>query len=266
MPGSFEHILTESQDGVLTITMNRPEVLNATNAAMLRELHTAFGAAEADVMVRCIVLTGSGRGFCSGADLAELKDQYAAGAVPQLGQYVRELYSPFVLAIRRIEKPVIAAVNGVAAGAGASFALACDLRVASDRASFVEAFVRIGLIPDSGGTFILPLLVGLAKASELAFTGTRVDAEEALRLGLVNRVVPADELLPATQAWARELAQLPTRGIGMTKRGFNRALMPNLEELLEHEAQLMQEAGLTADHREGVMAFLEKRAPRFTGR
>jgi 2-(1,2-epoxy-1,2-dihydrophenyl)acetyl-CoA isomerase len=190
---------------------------------------------------------------------------YGKPEPPSLGPYVCDLYTPLVLSIRRIEKPVIAAINGVAAGAGASIALACDLRIASENASIVEAFVRVGLIPDTAGTVILPLLVGLAKASELAFTGSRVDAEEALRLGLVNRVVPADELVPATLAWAQELAALPTRAIGLTKRGFNRSLLPELEAILEHEAQLMEEAGRTHDHQEGVMAFLEKRKPEFTG-
>jgi 2-(1,2-epoxy-1,2-dihydrophenyl)acetyl-CoA isomerase len=260
-------LLIEQEGGVLTLTMNRPDTLNAFNHELLVGLRQAFERAGQDDTVRCVVLTGTGRGFSSGADLGNLKEQYSQPAVePSLGPYVRELYSPLVLAIRRIEKPVIAAVNGVAAGAGASMALACDLRIASDKASFVEAFVRIGLIPDSGGTIILPLLVGLAKASELAFSGSRVPAEEALRLGLVNRVVPAEDLAAATSAWAQELAALPTRAIGLTKRGFNRALLPALEDALEHEAQLMEEAGRTHDHREGVTAFLEKRAAQFTGR
>ncbi|HUG14453.1 MAG TPA: enoyl-CoA hydratase-related protein [Thermomicrobiales bacterium] len=258
-------LIVEQDGGVLTLTMNRPDVLNAFNDELLAALQTTLSEAAVDGSVRAIVLTGSGRGFSAGQDLSVLRERYRDGQVPSLGNHFREHYLPVVLAIRTIEKPVIAALNGVAAGAGASMALACDLRIASDKASIVEAFVRVGLIPDSGGTFILPLLVGLARASELAFTGARVDAEEALRLGLVNRVVPADELVEATMAWAHELAALPTRAIGLTKRGFNRALMPALEELLEHEAQLMEEAGRTADHLEGVMAFLEKRKPQFTG-
>jgi 2-(1,2-epoxy-1,2-dihydrophenyl)acetyl-CoA isomerase len=262
----YETVVTEQDGGVLTITMNRPDVLNAFDAALLRELREALEAAEADDSVRCVVLTGAGRGFCAGADLNDLRGEYDKPDGPDLGAYVRNGYSPLVLAIRRIEKPVIAALNGVAAGAGASIALACDLRIASEKASLVWAFVRVGLIPDTSGTAILPLLVGLAKASELAFTGARVDSQQALELGLVSRVVAADELVPATLAWAQELAALPTRAIGLTKRGFNQALLPRFEEILEHEAQLMQEAGKTADHREGVMAFLEKRAPVFTGR
>jgi len=259
-------LVVEQDGGVLTLTMNRPDTLNAFNREMLIALREAFERAASDDSVRCIILTGAGKGFSSGADLNNLRDQYADGGTPTLGPYVRELYSPLVLAIRTIEKPVIAALNGVAAGAGASMALACDLRIASERASIVEAFVRVGLIPDSGGTVILPLLVGLAKASELAFTGARISAEEALRLGLVNRVVGVDDLVPETLKWAHELAALPTRAIGLTKRGFNHALLPALEELLEYEAQLMEEAGRSHDHREGVIAFLEKRTPQFTGR
>ena len=258
-------LVAERDGGVLTLTMNRPDSLNAFSRELLLALREQFELAAGDNRVRCVILTGAGRGFSSGADLSDMRELYGRSEPPSLGPYVRELYTPLVLAIRRIEKPVIAAINGVAAGAGASIALACDLRIASENASIVEAFVRIGLIPDTVGTLILPLLVGLAKASELAFTGSRVGAEEALRLGLVNRVVPDDELVPATLAWAHELAALPTRAIGLTKRGFNRALMPELEAILEHEAQLMEEAGRTHDHQEGVMAFLEKRKPEFTG-
>jgi len=258
-------LVAELDGGVLTLTMNRPDSLNAFNRELLVGLLKQFEQAAVDDTVRCIILTGAGRGFSSGADLSDLREMYGKPEPPSLGPYVRDLYTPLVLAIRRIEKPVIAAINGVAAGAGASIALACDLRIASENASIVEAFVRVGLIPDTAGTVILPLLVGLAKASELAFTGSRVSADEALRLGLVNRVVAADELVPQTLAWAQELAALPTRAIGLTKRGFNRALLPELEAILEHEAQLMEEAGRTHDHQEGVMAFLEKRKPEFTG-
>jgi 2-(1,2-epoxy-1,2-dihydrophenyl)acetyl-CoA isomerase len=265
MDNTNEVLVVEQDGGVLMLTMNRPETLNAFNHDLLVGLRAAFERAASDDSVRCIILTGAGKGFSSGADLNNLRERYADGETPSLGPYVRELYSPLVMAIRTIEKPVIAALNGVAAGAGASMALACDLRIASEKASIVEAFVRIGLIPDSGGTVILPLLVGLAKASELAFTGTRISADEALGLGLVNRVVGVDDLVPETLKWAHELAAMPTRAIGLTKRGFNRSLLPALEELLEHEAQLMDEAGRSHDHREGVMAFLEKRPPEFTG-
>lgn len=264
---SDDVLLREQSDGVLTLTMNRPDVLNALTLDLLAALGGAIDAAANDPGVRCLVLTGAGRGFCSGADLRE-GIVGAEGGVPSpegYGATVRDYYSPLILAIRRIEKPVIAAVNGVAAGAGQSLALACDLRVASEKASFIGGFVKIGLIPDSGGTFIMPRLVGLAKAAELTFFGDRLPADEALRLGLLNAVVPVDELLPTTMEWARRLAALPTQAIGMTKRAFNAAIMPDLEERLEHEAQLMSAAAATDDHREGIAAFLEKREARFTG-
>lgn len=260
------HLIVEQDGGVLILTMNRPDTRNSLSRELLVDLREAFELAGREESARCIILTGAGQGFSSGADLNNLREEYADGREPSLGPYVRELYSPLIMAIRMVEKPVIAALNGVAAGAGASIALACDLRVASEKASIVEAFVRVGLIPDSGGTLILPLLVGMARAAELAFTGARVSAEEALRLGLVNRVVPPDDLMPETLKWAHELAALPTRAIGLTKRGFNRALLSELEQVLEYEAHLMDEAGRTADHREGVKAFLEKRDPVFEGR
>ncbi len=262
---AYQTILTEQDGAVLTITLNRPDVLNASDATMPGELVSAFTAAADDPSVRCVVLTGAGRGFCSGADLGGVRQRYDEPDGPHLGALVRERYIPLVLAIRTLEKPVIAALNGVAAGAGSSIALACDLRIASERASFVQAFVRIGLIPDTGATMLLPLLIGLARASELAFSGERVDAQRALELGLVERVVAADELAGAAAAWAAELAALPTMAIGLTKRAFNRAHLANFAAQLELEADLMEQAGRTHDHREGVTAFLEKRAPVFTG-
>ncbi len=260
----YETILTETADGVLTITLNRPDVLNAVTRAMLTELQGVMRGAERDAAVRCIVLTGTGRGFCAGQDLN------ARGATdgkpPPVGGSLRAGYNPLVKQIRGIDKPVIAAVNGVAAGAGMNLALSCDLRIASDAAWFTQAFVKIGLVPDCGGSLFLPLLVGYAKAAELAFTGDRFDAQEALRLGLVNRVVPADALATETHALAVRLAQMPTRAIGLTKRAFNRAVMPNLDEALEYEADLQEIAGSTDDYREGVAAFLERRPATFTGR
>lgn len=263
---TYHSILTEQDGAVLTITMNRPDVLNAFDRAMPGELLAAIEAAGADPSVRCVVLTGAGRGFNAGADLSGVADMYDEPGGPNLGPMVRERYVPLVLAVRRLEKPVIAAVNGVAAGAGSSLALACDLRIASERASFVQAFVKVGLIPDTGATMLLPLLIGLARASELAFSGERVSAERALEIGLVERVVPADDLPAAAHAWAQELAALPTTAIGLSKRAFNAALLPRLEEQLELEAELMQVAGQTHDHREGVTAFLEKRQPVYQGR
>lgn len=259
---AFETLQTAFGEGVLTITLNRPDVLNAVNLQLTTELSDAVRLAERTPGVRCVILTGAGKGFCSGQDL---RDRAGVGDV-SYADSLRQRYNPIVLRLRTMEKPVIAAVNGVAAGAGCNLALAADLRIASDRASFIEVFSRVGLIPDSGGSFILPRLVGLAKAMELAYTADTVDAAEALRIGLVNRVVPHDELETASLDLARRLAQGPTRGFGLTKRAFNYALTASLDAALEYEAHMQELAGRTADHREGVNAFLEKRPPRFEGR
>ncbi|MDR7418337.1 MAG: enoyl-CoA hydratase-related protein [Armatimonadota bacterium] len=259
---AFETVQTAVEDGVLALTLNRPDVLNAVNEQLSAELHDALRYAERAAEVRCLVLTGAGRGFCAGQDL---RDRAGVGDI-SYGDSLRRRYNPIVLRLRTIEKPVIAAVNGVAAGAGCNLALAADIRIASERAAFIEVFSRVGLIPDSGGTFLLPRLVGLGRALEMVYTADPVDAQEALRIGLVNRVVPHDELMTATMDLARRLASGPTRGFGLAKRGINRALAASLEDALEYEAHLQEIAGHTADHREGVAAFLEKRPPRFEGR
>jgi 2-(1,2-epoxy-1,2-dihydrophenyl)acetyl-CoA isomerase len=259
---AYETLLTETNDGVLTITLNRPDVLNALTRQVLGELREAFHAAERDAAVRCLVLTGAGRGFCSGLDLTAsgLREENVS-----IADGVRKNWNVVIKGIRAIEKPVIAALNGVAAGAGMSVALACDMRIASEAAWFMTGFVKIGLIPDSGGTLFLPMLLGYAKAAELAFTSDRIDATEAHRLGLVNHVVPADALMERTYELATRLAALPTRAIGLTKRGFNRAVMPHLDAALDFEADLQEIAAQTADHREGIVAFREQRPPQFTG-
>jgi 2-(1,2-epoxy-1,2-dihydrophenyl)acetyl-CoA isomerase len=259
---AYETLLTEQTGGVLTITLNRPDVLNALTRQVLGDLREAVGAAERDASVRCLVLTGAGRGFCSGLDLTATgqRDENVS-----IADGVRQNWNVVVKGIRAIEKPVIAAVNGVAAGAGMSLALACDIRMASEAAWFMPGFVRIGLIPDSGGTIFLPMLVGYAKAAELAFTSDRVDAAEAHRIGLVNHVVPTGELMERTNVLAARLAALPTRAIGLTKRGFNRAMMPHLDDVLDFEADLQELAAQTHDHREGIAAFREQRQPHFTG-
>ena len=250
-----------SRDGaVLTITLNRPDVLNAFDSAM----HRAFAAALAEARaedVRALVITGAGRGFCVGQDLTEFRE--AAG---DIGARLRGNYHPNVLALRALEKPVIAAVNGAAAGAGVSFACACDFRIASDQATFVPAFINIGLVPDSGATFFVTRLVGQARAFEWFATGRRLTAAEAHAWGVVNEVVEHDALAERTAAFAAELAAMPTRGIGMTKRLFDRAPTAVLEDQLEWEAQLQAAATRTEDFREGVAAFLEKRDPNFQGR
>jgi 2-(1,2-epoxy-1,2-dihydrophenyl)acetyl-CoA isomerase len=250
-----------SRDGaVLTITLNRPDVLNAFDAAMHEGFAAALKEARADD-VRALVITGAGKGFCVGQDLTEFRE--AAG---DIGSRLRRNYHPNVLAIRALEKPVIAAVNGAAAGAGLSFACACDFRIASDRATFVPAFINIGLVPDSGATFFVTRLVGQARAFEWFATGRRVTAAEAHQWGIVNEVVEHDALAERTAAFATEVAAMPTRGIGMTKRLFDRAPTAVLEEQLEWEAQLQAAATRTEDFREGVAAFLEKRDPNFQGR
>lgn len=259
-----EILLIRDEAGVRTITLNRPDVLNALNNALLAALNKAMRDAERDASVRCIVLTGAGRAFCSGQDLADVQSQYASPDHIELGQHLRDRYHPLIVKLRTIEKPVIAAVNGAAAGAGASLALACDLRIAADAASFIQAFVHVGLVPDSGGTFMLPRLVGPARALELAITGRKVKADEALAMGLVNQVVPAADLAAAADKLARQLADLPPAAIGLTKRAINAAWNNDLERQLEYEAMLQTTAGQTEDHREGVKAFLEKRQPVWT--
>lgn len=257
----YDTLLVETQDGVRRITLNRPDVLNAIDARLAQELGEALREAEQADDVRCVVLTGAGRAFCSGADL---KDHIPGET--SLGELVRTRYNRIVLRLRTMEKPVLAAVNGVAAGAGANLALAADLRIASDRASFIEVFTRVGLVPDSGGTWLLPRLVGLGRALEMMFTAEPVDAATAERLGIVNRVVPHDELQARAMEWAVRLAQGPTRAYGLIKRGVNHALASDLRDALEYEAFLQEIAGRTEDHREGVTAFLQKRPPTYRGR
>jgi len=249
-----------SRDGaVLTITLNRPEVLNAFNAAMHKALAAALKEAV-DPAVRAVILTGAGRGFCVGQDLTEFRESPG-----DIGSRLRENYHPNVLAIRRLEKPVIAAVNGAAAGAGLSIACVCDIRVAADSASFVPAFINIGLIPDSGGSYFVTRLLGYARAFEWMTSGRKLSAAEAHAWGLVSEVVDDADLAARTADLAAQLAAMPTRGVGMTKRLFDRAATSALEEQLELEAQLQTAATQTDDFKEGVAAFLEKREPRFTG-
>ncbi len=266
MSSNYETISVDAADTVCTITLNRPDSLNAFNEAMKAELLDALKNAERDEAVRCLVITGSGRAFSSGQDLGDLKAMYAGGEPPDLGEMLRTGYIPLIRRIRGIKKPVIAAVNGVAAGAGCSFALACDLRIASAKASFIQAFIQVGLIPDCGGTFFLPRLVGVGKAMEMCFTGEKVSAEEAVRIGLVERMVATEELMDATMDLARKLAKLPTKTIGLTKRLINRSYANDVEAQLEEEAFAQTTAARTADHIEGVHAFLEKRPPSFEGK
>lgn len=261
----MSEVTCEVADGVATITLVRPEVLNSFNRPMARRLQEALDAAAGDEGIRAVLLTGAGRAFCAGQDLAEALPPDGSPA-PPIESIVRESYNPIVRRLREIEKPIVCAVNGVAAGAGANIALACDFVLAAEQASFVQAFSKIGLIPDSGGTFLLPRLVGLARATALTMLGEKLTAAEALSLGLIYRVVPGETLLEEARALARRLAAMPTRGLGLTKRALNAGLTNDLATQLEVEAELQREAGRTEDYREGVRAFQEKRAARFVGR
>jgi 2-(1,2-epoxy-1,2-dihydrophenyl)acetyl-CoA isomerase len=262
----YEQIAAERDGSVEWITLKRPDRLNALTATMSHELEAAFGDAAAEGSVRCIVLTGAGRGFCAGQDLTEFEAAYRSEGRPDIAEHLRSSYHRLIPLIVDTPKPVIAAVNGVAAGAGLSLALACDLRFASDAAKFTQAFVKIGLIPDSGGTYLLPRAVGYAKALELSITGDLIDAEAALRAGLVNRVVPEASFRDEVAGLAGRLASMPTMAIAATKSLLRGALHLTLGEALEREAAAQSEMGQTHDHVEGVNAFVEKRDPKFEGR
>ena len=260
MPGEAS-LLSEQNGGVLTLTLNRPKA-NAFNQELIDALLDALRRAEAEASVRCILLTGAGRVFSAGQDVTAL------GAVDGQISFRRHLertYNRLIVRVRRLEKPVVGAINGAAAGAGLGLALATDIRLAARSARFVFGFTGIGLTTDSATSLLLPLLIGLARASEVAFMNTPVSAEEALRCGLVNRVVDDADLAAQAAEMAARLAAGPTRALGLTKRAFNHALLPHLEDVLDYEAHLQEAAGRTADHREGVKAFLEKREPVFRG-
>jgi 2-(1,2-epoxy-1,2-dihydrophenyl)acetyl-CoA isomerase len=260
----YRSILYESAGGVATITLNRPDVLNACNREMVGEMRDAIERAAGDGSVRAVLLTGAGRGFCAGQDLAEAVPPDGA-EMPRLGDIVAG-YNELIRAMRGMEKPIVAAVNGVAAGAGANIALACDLVIAADGASFIQAFSRIGLIPDNGGTFFLPRLVGMARATSLAMLATKVSAAQAKEWGMIHDVAPGAELMERAGALARELAASPTRGLGLIKRALNASWENDLDAQLDLEETLQGEAGSTADYLEGVRAFQEKRKPEFRGR
>ncbi|KAB7706584.1 2-(1,2-epoxy-1,2-dihydrophenyl)acetyl-CoA isomerase [Bacillus aerolatus] len=256
----FETIRYDVKDGVAWLYLNRPDKLNAFVAQMNREIKDAVKAASADDEVRCIVMIGEGRAFCSGQDLSEVDENM------DHGQVLRDHYGPMVKQIRQCEKPIVAAVNGVAAGAGFSLALACDFRLVSEKASFVNAFVHVGLIPDSGNLYFLAQLVGQAKAAELSILGEKVPAAEAVDIGLANRMIPAETFEEEVSTFAARLAVMPTKAIGLIKRSLKAASVLSFEDYLELEAQGQRTAGLTADHREGVEAFMQKRKPVFSGK
>lgn len=260
----YHHIKVEVKNGVQVITLNRPEVLNSFHLPMAREMQDALAVAAADDAIRAVLMTGEGRGFCAGQDLAAV-NLAELQSNPDLGETVRSQYNPIIRAIRRLEKPVVCAVNGVAAGAGANLAFACDLVFASTEASFIQSFCRIGLIPDSGGTFFLPRMAGLARASGMALLGGKVGATQARDWGLIWETCEPAALMPRAMEIATTLATQPTRGFGLTKQAFNESLMNDLDAQLDLEADLQAEAGRTRDFAEGVVAFREKRPPVFRG-
>ena len=256
----FETIRYEVRDGIAWLYLNRPDKLNAFIAQMNHEIKDAIKSATFDNEVRCIVISGEGRAFCSGQDLSEVDEHM------DHGQVLRDHYGPMVKQIRQCEKPIIAAVNGVAAGAGFSLALACDFRLVSERASFLNAFIHVGLIPDSGNLYYLTQLVGHAKAVELAILGEKVAAADAVAMGLATRVIPVDSWNEDVTSFAQRLADMPTKAIGLIKRSLK--VVPDLsfEDYLEVEAQGQRIAGQTEDHREGLNAFMEKRTPVYSGK
>jgi 2-(1,2-epoxy-1,2-dihydrophenyl)acetyl-CoA isomerase len=250
---------TELSDGILTLTIDRPKA-NAFDLALVGELQSAFKQAARDVQTRVVILTGAGRIFGAGQDIEEIK---AHGGKLSFREHLLKTYHPLVLQIRQIEKPVIAAINGPCAGASLGIALACDIRIAVEESWFKVGFSGIGLVPDSGVSLLLPALIGLGRAAEFALTNDMISAEQALAWGLVNHVVPADKLIAESNALAARLAAGPHTAFALTKRAFNKAVLPSLETVLDYEAHLQEIAGRSAEHQEGVAAFLEKRLPKY---
>jgi 2-(1,2-epoxy-1,2-dihydrophenyl)acetyl-CoA isomerase len=255
-------LLVSYNDGICELKMNRPEVFNSFNKEMALALQMALDDCADNDEVRAIVITGEGKAFCAGQDLAEATDPNG----PELQSIVREHYNPIIKKIREIEKPVIGAVNGVAAGAGANIALACDVTFAKESASFIQAFSKIGLIPDSGGTFFLPRIIGMQKALALMFTGDKVGAKEAESMNMIYKSVEDEQFEETVNAFAAKLAKMPTKGLGLTKKAVNASWSNDLNAQLDVEEKLQTEAGNTHDFNEGVASFLEKRKPEFTGK
>ena len=261
----YETIIVEKNNQIARITLNRPAALNAFNDQMGEEFYAALKEAEKDPQTRCLVITGAGRAFSAGEDVSGLKERYGGGQHPSLGDHLRKKYHPIIMRIRNMEKPIIARLNGIAAGSGASIALACDIRIASEEAGLKEAFIGVGLVPDSGSSYFLTRTLGPGRALELIMTGRTVTAKEAETLGLVNKTVPAAELDTTVNELAEKLASGPTRALGLSKRVVNQVGRLELSEALEYEAQNQDIAGKTKDHLEAVQAFLDKRKPKFVG-
>lgn len=259
----MEFISIHTENAVRIIALNRPEVFNSFNRQMSLELQRALDDAASDNAVRCILLTGSGKAFCAGQDLKEVTTPELH---PGFRTILEEHYNPIIQRIRTIEKPIVAAVNGVAAGAGANIALACDIVLAAESASFIQAFSKIGLVPDSGGTFFLPRLIGFQRAMALCMLGDKVGANDALHMGMIYKTFPDDAFKVESTKIAEALAQMPTKALGLTKRLMNRSLTHDLNEQLQMEGILQIEAAQTHDYAEGVKAFVEKRKPVFEGK
>ena len=259
MSTSESSILTEQDAGILTITLNRPKV-NAFNLEMIEALQQALKKAQREVSIRGVVLTARGSAFSAGQDITEVK----AVEDTSFRNHLQHTYNPLILQIRRLEKPVVAAINGAVSGAALGIALACDVRIAAENARFVVGFSGIGLVPDSAVSLLLPALIGLGRAAEYAYTNAPISAEQALSLGMINQVVPGAEVVSRATEWAAKLAQGSLLAFGLTKRAFNKAVLGNLEQVLDYEAHLQDIAGRSEAHKEGVGAFLEKRPPRFS--
>ena len=258
----MEHIKFDIKEGVGIITLNRPEVYNSFNIPMALEVQKALDDCEKDENVRAIILTGEGKGFCAGQDLKEATEENA----PSIEHIVNTTYNPIITKIRNIEKPVLGAINGVAAGAGANIAIACDITFASDRASFIQSFSNIGLIPDSGGTFFLPRLIGMQRATAHMFLADKMSPETAKEIGMIYEVIVAEKLQETVFEFAKKLASRPTKGFGLTKKALNQALTNDLQTQLTIERDLQAIAAKTYDNKEGIDAFLEKRKPVFKGK
>ena len=262
----YKTVLYEKSNGVANLALNRPEKLNAFNGQLHEDLHDALDSVAADEEVRCVVLRGEGRGFSAGADLQGEDLQRDGDEMPDLGEYLRKTYSETIKKITGMEKPVVAALHGPVYGAGVGLALACDLRIAAESVKFSVAFIKIGLMPDAGVSFFLPRIVGLGKAMEMSMLGDAVEAEEAYRIGLVNKVVADDALLDEAGALAEHLAAMPTQALGRIKQSLHASFEIDLETALEKEAEGQTFCGHTEDHKEGVAAFFEKRTANFSGR
>ena len=254
-------ILSQQTEGILKLSLNRPDKFNSFNRAMALELQGQLDKATKDETIRCVLLTGEGKAFCAGQDLSEAIDPQGPG----IKNIVEEHYNPIILKIRNLEKPVVCAVNGVAAGAGANIALACDIVIAAQSANFIQAFSKIGLIPDSGGTFFLPRIIGFQKALAIALLGDKVSALEALQMGMIYKVIDDENLITEAMRLSESLANMPTKALGLTKRLFNEGISNSLEKQLQAEGALQIKAASTYDYKEGVQAFLEKRKPIFKG-